>query len=412
MRSNRLAILGFAAALTPVALGADLFVISGTSNGSPITPVGANNLVDLVTNAVNNEAQFAALTGTDVSLSLNYGGVADAVTITRNAAETQATLTFITPDGTITRTFDTGTDPRSLEDQIRDYLQQNGADDLAEFFKAVNALTPIAVSDGNPNATTARMAELTFQRFGINNEFTSVVVPDGDDSMRRATPQLRMDVSGSQYEAGDFEGDSATVSTSFDANLGKSLGVSIASFLGYNSVEDADVFHFGMALGVPIRVVLPTPEVPFTWQITPHASVAGSASEDIGAGGIIYSFGATSYFAWHATERLTLSMANQYAIYEGNKLSFGDYEIDPGVSQSMMKHGGRVTYWLGVEWYTYAGVTYSDFIDDAAVDNWLTFTGGIGFKNDAGSGFELAVTADDGDDYSSFGLRLGANLAF
>src|SRR5204863_8579603 len=63
---TKTALLAAAAILIPSLARADeLFVISGTSNGTPITPVGASNLIDLVNSAVNNQGQFAGLPNTD-----------------------------------------------------------------------------------------------------------------------------------------------------------------------------------------------------------------------------------------------------------------------------------------------------------------------------------------------------------
>ena len=130
-----------------VAQAQNLFVISGTSNNTAFTPVGGDNLINLVTSAVNNENQFTGLANPDAVIIVDYAGVPDAIRIEKNAANDLATLRFINPDGTTTvRTFDANASGRTLEDLIRDYLQQDGAADLASFFQAINARSLVAAA--------------------------------------------------------------------------------------------------------------------------------------------------------------------------------------------------------------------------------------------------------------------------
>lgn len=418
MKSRR---LFAAAAALMLAAGAahaqNLFVISGTSNGNPFAPVGADNLVDLVTNAVNNEGAFAGLANTTAVLNVNYGGIANAISVEKNAANDFATLSFINADGTrTTRTFDANASGRSLEDLIREYLEADGAEDLASFFEAVNAQSLIAVSDGNPNATTARMANATFNRFGRYNRQTSMWSVNRDTGEREGTgAQFRFQLSGEVYEAGDFEGETAMAETFFDWNFTPHVGVSLGSFLGYNAIGDANVYHGGLSVGVPIRVMLPSERVPFTLQITPSLAAGGSGSEEIGAGGLIYSGAVTGLLRWDITKRLAIDFSAQYGVYEGQKLSFGDYEVDPGVSQQIIKHGAAVEWTIGEQgWYVYGGASYTGFVEDAAVEAYITPQIGVGWRrqNDAGTGFEFGLTGDYGEDYASTGVRLGINLAF
>lgn len=416
--------------LASPALAQNLFVVTATGNGNTVT-VGGDSIIDLVDSAVNTHDQFAQFQDVNATFALNYGGIADAITITKNSGNTQASLTF-GPTGT-TRTF-TGTSQDDLENQIEDYLKKQGGADFTAFLKAVNAQSVIAVSDGNPNATTARMAGWAFDRFGFSADQRKAYTlrpgaaptpqgaqgggdPDtGADApvMERANAgfQLYVGASGQSYSAGDFDGESATIFGAADFNFSTRVGLSLGSFLAYNTVGDADVFHVGLTLGVPVRLVLPGEATPFTWQVTPFGQVGGSGSEDIGAGGLIIGGGITSYLAWHISDRWTLAMANQYTHYEGEKLSFSDFEIDPGVSQGMMKHGLRVSCRLTECWYAYAGASYSTFTDDASIDSWVSPAVGVGYGSIAGSGVQIGFIGDYGDDYSASGFRIAGNLVF
>ncbi len=432
----------YLAALTAAApaFAQSLFVITATGGGNSPVTVGGDSIIDLVDNAINTRGAFAPFQNATSTFSLNYGGVADAITVVKASTNTSATLTF-GPTG-ITRIF-SGTNQDDLENQIEDYLKKEGGQDYTNFLKAINAQSVIAVSDGNPNATTARMAQVSYDRFGLfadqlkaykldrvipqlptpQSEGDEQPTPEGGSQeaspaatsflqRSRAGAQFYISASANTFEAGDFDGESTTLSSSLDFNFSQRVGISIGGWLGYNSISDADIFHGGLVLGIPIRFALPDDNSHITWQLTPHATIGGSGSEDLGAGGLIFGGGLTNYLAWHIDGNWTIAMANQISMFEGEKLEFDEFEIDPGVSQTMAKNGVRVTYRFSDQWYALAGATYSNFLDDAAIESWITPTAGLGYGTLAGTSLQFNVFADIGDDYDAVGARLSANFAF
>src|ERR1043166_947824 len=85
-----------------VARADDLFSITATG-GSPAVTATNSKVLDLISDAINTRGSFSGFQGLDTSFALSYAGVANAVTITKNAANTQATVT-LGPTG-VTRTF-------------------------------------------------------------------------------------------------------------------------------------------------------------------------------------------------------------------------------------------------------------------------------------------------------------------
>jgi hypothetical protein len=439
LAAGLVALCGFASH----SLGQNLFVINATGGGNNVS-VGGDSIIDLVDSAVNTQDQFAPFQNTAATFNLNYGGITNAISISKNDSNTAASLTF-GPTG-VTRNF-TAANQAELEQQIEDYLKKDAGSDLTDFLKAVNAQSVIAVSDGNPNATTARMAQWSYDRFGfhadqlkayvvrMDNPVASaerqheVAQGGGDDAFdsqnspdsgvaapiltsEKAGFQLFLGASGGTFEAGDFEGETATVFGSLDVNFTRRVGLSVGSFVAANTIGDAETFHAGATIGVPVRLSLPDGAAPLTWQLTPFAQLGGSGSQDIGAGGLIFGFGVANYLAWHVDDRWTLAMANQFSKFEGEKLEFDDFEIDPGVSQTMMKHGLRASYRFAESWYGYAGASYSAFLDDASIENWISPAVGLGYSSHGGSGFQVGGYYDTGDDYTAFGLRIAGNLVF
>lgn len=396
--------------LLPLSVRAnDIFSIRGT-DGTNTVSVGSNSLVDLVNSAVNSTGQFGTLNaGAAQNFSLNYGGVENAIVINKNATNTQATLTF-GPTG-VTRTFN-GTDAADLQRQIEDYLKKNGGGDIKDFLKAINRLSVIAVSDGNPNATTARMAEFSYNRFGFFGEEVKAYTISKEGKIGDASTQFHLGLTGKNYDVGPYHGQSATVSTAFNINFNKTVGISLGSFVTWNTVEDADIFHVGLNLGVPIRPIVPEGPTGLLWQITPFVATAGSGSADIGAGGLITGLGVVNLLSWNITDRWTVGLANQLAWYRGRSLSFRGYEIDPGVEQAVLKNGVRGSYRFTDGWAVYGGATYTNFLEDASIGSWITPDVGVTYTTQAGSGVQLGFTGDFANSYKAYGIRALFKLAF
>ncbi|PAW86764.1 MAG: hypothetical protein B9S33_07460 [Pedosphaera sp. Tous-C6FEB] len=137
-------------------IAADLFTVTATDGGAPIT-VGANSVVDLVERAVNRTDAFNGL-GNITSATLNYGGVANAITFTSPVAG-QSTITI--PSTGFSRNFTTTA-------ELTDFLKKDGSAEVAKFLKTISAQSLVAVTDGNPNATTARTASEAFQNYGMS----------------------------------------------------------------------------------------------------------------------------------------------------------------------------------------------------------------------------------------------------
>ncbi len=139
---------------------------------------------------------------------------------------------------------------------------------------------------------------------------------------------------------------------------------------------------------------MPSESCDWLWQITPSFSVAGSGSADMGSGGIVYSPAATSLLRWQITPRFSLEMANQIGYFTGEKLDFDQYSLDPGVQQTILKNGLEAQLEFGNSgWYCYGGASYTNFLEDAAISNYITPEVGVGWRTGVqGTTVELGFT--------------------
>jgi hypothetical protein len=411
MNPIRAAVLAclYAGTVITSASGSDLFVLNVQGNGQELT-AGSNNVINLTRDLVDTRNEFSQFEGVEFNASLRYAGVDDAILYHQSADGQTVTVQLL---GQEPRTFSAA--DGDLEDQVVDYLRRDGMSDVRGFFREINRRSIVAVSDGNPLATTARNAEYTFHRFGQFADLTGW-------ERRRASEEEEFEgTSGFRFRIDALAGAVNTdvgngfmtgfaISTGYHFN--RRVGIVFALPTGFHSIEGANTVNIAAHLAVPVRIVAPTETNPVNWQLTPSAVVAVGASYDMAAGGIIWGGGLTSALSYDITRRLTIAMANQITVYEGQPLRYGDYKFDPGISQQILKNGLKLTQGLGETFYLYAGASYTNFLQDAAVDNYWSPSAGAGLRTRAGTNLMLGYQGDFGSGYEAHMGRLSVHMPF
>src|SRR5688500_18219613 len=264
------------------AVAAEPFSLTASGGGQTITATG-DNVVDLAGNLMDAEEQFLALDNEDVTGSLRYGGLNNAVLFTRNAAGTNATLTI--PSTGFSRTF-TAANEDELEDEIRDFFEQEGADAYADFLAEINKQTSLGVNDGNPLATTALLADMGFYRFGFITRR-----PGGEGIPLPAGFDVRIAGGVSDADAGnddddELSGSFASLGLGASFRFGDRVALTWANNFRYREVEGAQVYQYGSNLALPIALI-PGNEGGLSWRIAPAFVGGFGGSWDLAAGGIL-----------------------------------------------------------------------------------------------------------------------------
>lgn len=364
-----------------------------TAEGGPFTASATgNNAVDLVSDLIQSEAEFAPLFSTSFNASLRYGELDDAVLFTRNAAGTSATLSI--PSTGFTRTFNAANEDE-LEEQIEDFFREDGADEYARFLREVARQTSLGVNDGNPLATTATLADLGFYRFGYR-----VRIP-GDAPIRLAGGwDVRL--LGGVSETDAFDGWYAGFGLAKNWRLGDRFGITWASNLRYRDVEGSSVYQTGTTIGVPIALITSRDDSGLSWHVTPAFVGGFGGSWDLAAGGFLAGGQVTSSLALRAAD-FTFVLANQFGFYEGLPIEISDFRFETDTSQRILKNGVQVIRDLGDDAYLDAGVALTNLLDDAFIDDYVSADVGITLRLGARSGLRLGYHGDFSDDFDTHG---------
>ena len=393
----------------------DLFNVSVAPGG---TTVGGSSLLNLVDKIINGKDEFAAFAGPGAAYvgTLKYGTVQNAMNFAMNGPRTSATLNI--PSIGFSQIF-TGANQADLENQIENFLKKDGSAIYARFLKSMAAQSLVAVSDGNPNATTASAAAMSYQNYAMTFAETREEKQNAAvaASANRVALGIMADVGA--FNANGIKGTAYSLPMFARFKLTERVGLNFDLPLSYIDIDGAKVFGAGLSLGVPVKVVLKSKDSPWFWQLTPFAGGNVSASKDLLAGGFLANGGLNSVVS-HDFGSVTLSMGNHFSIHEGIPLTISSYKFDPGVSQQILKNGLKLDVPIGQRWIFDVYGIHTKFLSAAALDQYVTLGGEIGYRFGAkpnsakkSSGYlKLGLYADVGEDFTSAHAQIGSSWKF
>jgi len=437
---NARIILTLAAATLPglaAAQSNELFVFELTETGNPSNTliVGSSVLPDLAEDLADTQGDFASFDGVTFDAMLRYAGVDGAIDINytpSGGALGGALLTINNIEGYTGPPIVLDEADGDLGDQLQDFFLKDNPDIIKDFLSAISEQSIVSITDGNPLASTARSAKYRFNRFGlfadaspasnqINRMFIDPIDPGSDEPIEDDVPRMelgsatidhggflsRIDFTGQTVSAGDFEG------TSFDINFSTEIRMNERLSVGYHTIEGADVFNVGLHVDAPINIMLIEEDAKqgLSWTVTPGVSAEAVASYDFAAGGTLYSIGVTNAIRYDY-DKFTFIAAQQITLHESTELDVDEYKIDPGVEQQILKLGGKALYRFTDGAAVYVGGTWTDFLEKAAIDNYVTPMAGVMWQLKNGANISLGYEGDFGDDYESHGGRLTFQLPF
>ena len=440
-----------ALALAPFASAQDLFVFMLTEDGNPANQltVSGSSIPNLADDFGNLEGQFQSFDGLPVSATVQYAGVSDAIAISLDPTGGAnggrlLTITNLLGSGAIPA-FDEANG--GLGEQLRDFFLQDNPEALSDFLEAINQQSLVAVTDGNPLAMTARSARYKYDWFGLNANHAltkhdvyrdfqlrnyqrqledagesqtdedgqpTITPPPLPSEQKKGWARTRFHLSGSVIDAGDFNGWAADFWLGTEFVISPHFSLHLGGAFGYQNIEEADVFKGGLHIDAPIRIIIPEPgaKVGWTWQVTPGAALESTGSLEYAAGGLMTSGGVVNRITADLPLGWSLTAAQSITFHQGQQIEIGDYSFDPGVEQQILKIGGKVDKRIGQNSFVYAGITWSDFLQEAAVDDFWSPLAGLGFYWANGSTLTIAYEGDYADDFTRHALRADYRLPF
>jgi hypothetical protein len=228
----------------------------------------------------------------------------------------------------------------------------------------------IHLSDGTPISTTALLADYTFYGFGSLSERMALGLIPSEDTSKQDAISLT-------FDAGEFDiqgqhGQTYTIPIAGGFKINDRVRLDYEVPLQYITLDNTSLFQAGLTLDLPVRVIIPRADQPWSWIVTPTAALATSGSKEIIGGGAL-----TNVFSyqWHG---ITATYGNYISFFEGDVLTSDDPKFPSGVSQQIMKNGLRLDVPFAKSWIVEAYGIYTQFFQPAAISSYWTIGAEIG----------------------------------
>lgn len=399
MKTNRsrLFAAGVFAALLPLAASAasaKLFEVVATDGGTTIT-VGDSNVLDLVDKLVSTSDQFAPFSGNAFSSTLRFQGIPNAVTLNQNN-DGSGVINF----ALIGKSYN-----YANQDDLEDFLKANGEGIYAEFLKEVAKESAVAVTDGNPTATTASSARMDFGTFGFTpaSEFDF-----GEDAVGVTAEEggslggFGLGFNSGRFEAEvggtSFEGQFAELGFAWlNLGLGDSVRLVAPLSASYLEIDGTAVYGVSQSFALPIRILKMDKTNRWNWRVTPIVGANLRASPDALAGALLWNAGVVNSIDYRVNRRLIVCLISHLSTYRSIEVEYSGYSFDADIDQMIAKNGVRFVTPITRRITGDVFVVHTKFLDDAAVEDFMTYGASISWKATKKFSLTLGANYDAGD---------------
>lgn len=221
--------------------------------------------------------------------------------------------------------------------ELSDYLLKQESNIRNSIAKELIATSPVEPLAGNPNSL---MGTIVTNSFSQAIEASSQVVEDGSTTSADGTSQssFAMAARFGRFNQGgrNIDSFSLPLSYSFDIDDNKLI---LSLPLTYTRVENlAQSFQAGLGVAWQQQVAK-------NWTLTPAVNYGATGSVDLASVGQIISVSLTSVYSYDLGNlganwsNISIALANMGSYYKTLPLSVGDIDIDPDITNYVIKNG-------------------------------------------------------------------------
>ena len=273
---------------------------------------------------------------------------------------------------------------------------------ILQYFGISNSQTPIGVTDGNPQATTAVFANDAFNIYGL------YPLLDKEPKGLLNHYAFRADFSYGDLHTDVIDGEFYTLNLAQGWRFTDHIGLVYSVPMEYRDTEGAHVYIAGLNAGLPINILLDRGKG-LAWSLTPWAVGGIGVSDELDQGALVYGVGGTSSLTLHG-KFLGITIANQISYEDGEPFEYDSFfNNEQAIHQTILKNGIIGSFKLGPAFID-GGASYTNLLDGGFVDEYWSPDVGVGVK--LGNGFLRAgYHGDIGDDYRATTIRLEFQIA-
>lgn len=363
----------------------------------------------LMDDFISGKGGFSALSGKKVySGDIRFFGIPDVLqlnVVTLDNDTYQVTLASSLSD--LNQTF-VAVDKDDLRQQVVDWFMLDGDTEALDFIEAIALASTAAISDGNPGATTAKMADSSFRLFGFYPRASQDLNMAGHESGAFVGLQVSSETIEATTLAGTVQGECIKVAVPLWLHFGSRFSYVGQINANSTTLEGTGFYGFGVDMGLAFRPVLRVDDDRFGWQIVPYVGAQAMGSVDGVTAAILYDYGVNNRFEWRLAERCLISWVIQYSQFDNLTLSIDDYNLSVDIDQQMLKNGILLEAPVGhlKSLYVSGFIVDTEFLNESSTDRYQTIGMGLGYLRQSFA-VRTSVGYDFMDDYSKLGFNLG-----
>jgi hypothetical protein len=424
---------------------ADLFSVTLLETGGAgyTATAGDSSLIDLLKNAISNKDAFVyfaegsfGASPIDFTGALTYYGVKDAIKLSANGGEIAVEI----PSINFNRRFGDASGSRDdAYEEIEDWLLDSGSKTYSKFLKEMAKQSLLSLTDGNPNATTARAASRAYYHLGFSSLEDLFLWPldakEGETKMckdqncgcagdNRHYSGIALQFSASDFKAGDFKGQTFDFDIPWRAHCGRRVDIAMDINFNGTSIEEAWAGGLGTHFALPIYIIkADQPGDRWSWRIAPFAGADLRASYDTLDMCTLLSAGGVSSLDFRVTNWFAISLVNQASMHNSLQLPVtfdlddddddntggyytpGDEEEGSGLgaklSQLILKNGIRASFGPASWFMADVHFTETNFMKDTHMKNYHTVGAALRWRPLRDWRLSLGANYDFGKEYTA-----------
>lgn len=392
--------------------GAKLFAVTA-SYGDPLAQstleVENSSFPDLVKELINNSQQFEVLQGSsEYTANIRFFALPDAFefNINKNNANGLYEVRIVSRLTGLDKTFE-AVDSEDMRQKIIDWFWVEGDDEASALLEEIFKKSAAVISDGSPEASTARMADSAFYLFGFYHGSSLQTAMRGAESGAHIELRVHSDSTTFESPVGTLHGDRLTAAIPLWLHFNRRLSYVGQMDFSQLDLEGTRFYDLGLQTGLAVRPVVRDRDDRFGWQITPFIGAKSVVSSDAVTAAVLYHAGFNNRFEWRLFERTYLSFTSQYADYNNIKIEIGEYELNTEIDQQIVKNGLMLEvplFWKPLYGHLFAIDTR--FVEDFGEDNYQTYGTGLSLR---GKTFTLSANTmfEKTDNIERVQLRMG-----
>jgi hypothetical protein len=376
---------------------------------------------DLVSDVIKNQGNFSLLASSNSFFArVTFLGVPNALTVNftdTGSGPTPVSVNLSSPGaGNVLSQSFSGPTRADVEQQIKDFFLKNGSAEVGKFLAAIAKKSAVAVTDGNPNSSTAQMSSGAFFADGFTPSMDlpfegTAAASDSSGPGSRFTG-YGIGFNSGQFNANGIKGNNTDLSIPFGFRFTDRVSLAGNIPLNYLTIGDAKIYGVGLNLALPVRLEIMDKTNPLNWRLTPLVGISARGSQELAGGGVIWMAGLTNTLDYRVNHKLILGLVNQITFHRSLEVRYGSTSFDPNVDQEILKNGVRLVTPLSTRFTLDAFVIETNFLKTAAVKSFTTFGSSVSFRLTQKFNVTLGGNYDTGSNYNSWAVGLSSAWKF